>query len=141
MEEIVFEHCTKKDIKFIDDRLVEYNQLKMPTDQKPLIIDWNFCIKNDEGKVLAGIVSCMYWYDLFIELLWVDKSLQGRGLGSKLLNHVITLAKEKGCGVVHLDTFDAQAPDFYKKHGFEIFGVLDNPESGHKRYFMKKELG
>ena len=35
-------------------------------------------------------------------------------------------AKAMGATLVHLDTFDWQAKDFYLKHGYEIFGVLDD---------------
>ena len=42
--------------------------------------------------------------------------------------------------LIHLDTFDFQAKDFYLKHGYEVFGVLDDCPKGHKRYYMKKVL-
>ena len=44
--------------------------------------------------------------------------------GSTLLKEVEKIAKEKGCKLVHLDTFDFQAKDFYLKRGYEIFDVL-----------------
>jgi len=34
----------------------------------------------------------------------------------------------------------AHSKDFYLKHGYEIFGVLDNCPKGHKRYYLKKTL-
>ncbi len=40
--------------------------------------------------------------------------------------------------LIHLDTFDFQAKDFYLKHGYDIFGILDECPQKHKRYFMKK---
>lgn len=46
----------------------------------------------------------------------------------------------KGCNLVHLDTFDFQAKDFYLKHGYEVFGVLDDCPMEHKRYYMKKNI-
>jgi hypothetical protein len=49
-------------------------------------------------------------------------------------------AKSMNIGLTHLDTFDFQAKDFYIKHGYEIFGVLDDCSKYHKRYFMKKIL-
>ena len=46
--------------------------------------------------------------------------------------------REKGCHLIHLDTFDFQAKDFYIKHGYEVFGVLDECPKKHKRYYLKK---
>ena len=38
------------------------------------------------------------------------------------------------------NTFDFQAPGFYEKLGFEVFGVLADYPPGHKRFFMVKRL-
>jgi hypothetical protein len=61
-------------------------------------------------------------------------------LGTILLNKVEEKAKQLGATLSHLDTFDFQAKDFYLKHGYEVFGVLDDCPKDHKRYYMKKVL-
>lgn len=61
---------------------------------------------------------------LYIDILWVNENYRHQGLGSKLLEYVEDTAKAKGCYLIHLDTFDFQAKDFYLKHGYEIFGTL-----------------
>lgn len=48
--------------------------------------------------------------------------------------------KTRRCKWVLLNTFSFQAPEFYKKFGYQIFGVLDNFFPGHKRYYLKKSL-
>ena len=45
-----------------------------------------------------------------------------------------------GAYLSHLDTFDFQAKDFYLKHGYEIFGTLENCPPNHNRYYLKKAL-
>ena len=42
--------------------------------------------------------------------------------------------------LIHLDTFDFQAKEFYKKQGYVVFGKLDDCPENHCRYFMKKLL-
>ena len=54
------------------------------------------------------------------------------------LKEIENIAIEKGCHLIHLDTFDFQAKDFYIKHGYEVFGVLDECPKKHKRYYLKK---
>ncbi|MGN0144593.1 MAG: GNAT family N-acetyltransferase, partial [Clostridium sp.] len=78
------------------------------------------------------------WNCLYIDVLWVSEEYRKHGLGSRLLNEIESIATEKGCHLIHLDTFDFQAKDFYIKHGYEVFGVLDECPEGHKRYFLKK---
>jgi hypothetical protein len=41
---------------------------------------------------------------------------------------------------VWLDTFDFQAPEFYRQHGYVEFGHIDDYPPGHKRYFFQKRL-
>lgn len=100
----------------------------------------NYVIKN-KGQVIAGIRSCFYLGQcLAINVLFVDDEHRHKGLGSLLLNKVEEQAKKMGAHLVHLDTFDFQAKDFYLKHGYEIFGVLENCPAGHTRFYMKKNL-
>ena len=92
-------------------------------------------------NVNAGILSKMYcWNCLYIDTLWIKEEYRKEKLGSKLLKEVEEIAKEKGCHLIHLDTFDFQAKDFYIKYGYEIFGVLDDCPEEHSRYYMKKSI-
>jgi ribosomal protein S18 acetylase RimI-like enzyme len=79
-------------------------------------------------------------YCLYIDELWVDESCRGTGYGSKLLSETEKIAKGKGCIMVHTDTFSYQAPEFYIKNKFDVFGILDGYPDEIKRYFFKKVL-
>jgi len=39
-----------------------------------------------------------------------------------------------------IDTMDFQALPFYERHGYSVFGVLDDMPRGHQRFFLKKAL-
>ena len=78
------------------------------------------------------------WNVAYIDTLWVDGKYRGKGLGSKLLAEVERTAKEKGCYLIHLDTFDYQAKEFYKKQDYKVFGVLEDCPKGHCRYYLRK---
>ncbi len=49
-------------------------------------------------------------------------------------------ARQRGARCAYLDTFSFQAPDFYKKQGYEVFGELRDFPEGHRRYFLRKQL-
>lgn len=130
-----------KEAKFLIDRLVEYNLSIVPQIQEQPFIWINRVVKNNEDKIIAGINSKMYcWNCLYIDSLWVDSEYRREELGTKLLNEVEKIAIEKGCKLIHLDTFDFQAKDFYIKQGYEVFGILDSCPENHKRYYMKKSV-
>jgi len=89
-------------------------------------------------KILGGVVGRIAWDWLHLELLWLNESLRGQGYGKTLVGKAEHLARKKGCLGVHLDTFSFQAPDFYQRLGYEIFGRIDNHPRGQTRYFLKK---
>jgi len=43
-------------------------------------------------------------------------------------------------GEIYLDTFSFQAPAFYQRHGYQVFGTLPDFTPGHQRYFFTKQL-
>lgn len=141
MNKYIIEKSTREEVDFIDSKIIEYNSKKVAFTQESPFIGINRTIKGEKGNIVAGISSILYcWKCLHVDILWVDEKYQRSGLGSKLLNEVEKVAKQKGCCLVELDTFDFQAKDFYIKHGYEVFGVLDHCPEGHKRYYLKKSL-
>ena len=50
------------------------------------------------------------------------------------------LAVEQGCNTIYLDTFDFQAPGFYEKLGFKVFGTLQDYPTGHQRFYLVKQI-
>lgn len=128
-------------MNFIDDEIIKYNSKKVPFTQDPSFISINRVMKDDEGNIIAGIISILYcWKCLYIDILWVKEEFRKKGYGSILLKEVENAAKEQGCNLIHLDTFDFQGKDFYSSHGYEVFGILDDCPAAHKRYFMKKNI-
>jgi hypothetical protein len=49
-------------------------------------------------------------------------------------------ARERGAKNAYLDTFSFQAPDFYKRLGYDVFGELPDCPHGHQRYFFRNQL-
>lgn len=135
------EASTREDMNFIDERLVEYNASHVPFGPPIPFTKINKHIKDEDGNIVAGI-NCIYysWNCLYIDVLWVQKEYRNHGLGSKLLHAIEQAAREQNCHLIHLDTFDFQAKEFYLKHGYEIHGVLENCPMEHKRYYLKKNL-
>ena len=135
------ENCKDGDADFIIDRLVEYNLSQMPAKQEVLFDTLDKKITDDNGNIIAGCVAKMYcWNVAYIDTLWVGSEYRGQGLGARLLAEVEKTSKAKGCYLIHLDTFDFQAKEFYEKQGYEVFGVLEDCPKEHSRYYLKKVL-
>jgi GNAT superfamily N-acetyltransferase len=99
-----------------------------------------FALIAPDQEIVGGVVGEIYWDWLYVDLMWVKEELRGRGFGHRLLKHAEDEARKRGVKNVYLDTFSFQAPDFYKQHGYRVFGELENFPPGHQRYFLTKEL-
>lgn len=95
---------------------------------------------DDAGNRIGGLVGDIYLGWLSIDVLWVADTHRRAGIGSRLLHDAEALALAQGARGVCLDTFDWQAGDFYLRHGFEVFGQLDDFPTGHARRFLRKPL-
>ncbi len=134
------ETCIKKDKEVILDGLNAYNLSKVAA----LAGIWTpleFVAKDDEGEAIGGLLAGIgYWNGLEIKILWVKENYRMLGIGSKLLCHVESIAKEKGVTVSMVDTFDFQAEEFYLKNGYKSIGEIKDFPEGHRRIYFSKIL-
>ena len=134
-------NCIDGDAEYICDKLVEYNLSQVPRTQQLDFVYINKKIVDENNEIIAGCLAKMYcWKVIYIDILWVDEKYRKCGLGKRLLTEIEKIAKEEDCSLIHLDTFDFQAKDFYIKYGYEIFGVLEDCPENHCRYYLKKKL-
>jgi predicted N-acetyltransferase YhbS len=107
-----------------------------PSNWKPLTI-----VAREGGRIVGGLKGQTYWEWLFVALLWVDESVRGGGIGSRLIRLAEKEAVKRGCRHAWLDTFDFQGPRFYPKLGYRRFARLrDCPVRGRTRHFFTRSL-
>ena len=99
-----------------------------------------FVLQMPEKEIVGGVLGEVYWDWFYIDLLWVKEELRGLGYGHRLLVRAEEEARQCGAKNAYLDTFSFQAPDFYKQHGYQVFGKLADFPPGHQRYFLTKQL-
>ncbi|GIN63802.1 N-acetyltransferase [Robertmurraya siralis] len=136
---IIDTEWNQENVPYIRQKLREYN-IKYLTDKDVDFVDEDFCftIKDGEGHIFGGISGNTKLQSLFIQFLWVDESIQGKGFGRKLIKVAENFAVERKCRLIKVDTFSFQAPDFYKSLGFEVYGTIENFPEGHNHYFLYK---
>ena len=97
-------------------------------------------IMGEEKEMMAGAVGCRWGSVLELEFIWVAQVKQRAGLGSRLLNEIESIASRQGCTTAFTNSFSFQAPDFYKKHGYETMGVVSGFPDGVSKVFLRKDL-
>ncbi len=124
------------DVEVLPDGLEVFNESRWPNHQpwKPLAV-----FVRDPGKIVAGLAGETYSGWLFIKYLWVSEGLRRSGIGRRLIEAGEAQALQRGAHSAWVDTFSFQAPGFYRKLGYEVFGELDYPPD-FKRFFLRKRL-
>ena len=99
-----------------------------------------FVLRAPDQEVVGGVIGATHWDWFYINLMWVKEELRGRGHGHRLLTLAEDEARKRGAKNAYLDTFSFQAPGFYRKLGYQVFGELQDFPAGHQRYFLRKQL-
>ena len=125
------------DVHYLEDRLYEYNvQRTGYADGRLLAI----FLRGDEDEIKAGIYGWTWGVACEIRLLWVHETWRGRGIGTRLLLAAEEEARARGTAQIVLDTHSFQAPDFYRRFGFEVLGFVEDYPKGHRKIFLHKIL-
>jgi GNAT superfamily N-acetyltransferase len=137
--DIVFnEHPSSEDFAVINNGLDQQAESifgKMPRGTLA------FFAHDKNTDVVGGVTG--YWGGfgwLYVNSLWVAEHARRSGLGSLLMSKIEVEAKQRGCLHSYLNTMTFQAPEFYKKLGYKIFGELKDFPPGHRRLFLSKQL-
>jgi GNAT superfamily N-acetyltransferase len=99
-----------------------------------------FALQTPDEEIVGGVLGEVYFGWLYVDLLWVKDDLRGKGYGYRLMDLLEDEARKLGARNAYLDTFSFQAPDFYKRQGYQVFGALQDFPPGHQRYFLTKKL-
>jgi GNAT superfamily N-acetyltransferase len=98
---------------------------------------------DEEGLVIGGLIGSTHeipdWFQ--IDVIWVAEAWRRQGLGRQPMQLAEEEAKGRRCRYARLATSDYQAPDFYNKLGYQLYGRLDNCPQGETVYYFWKELG
>lgn len=128
---------SKIEIDFVRESLVKFNNEHVGEDGHTPI---NIVEHGESGEIIGGIIGGTYWGWMYIDILWVHENHRKNGIGTKLLMKAEKEAIKRGCHHVHVDTMSWQAPEFYKKHGYEVIGILPDIPRGNQKYLLQKAL-
>jgi ribosomal protein S18 acetylase RimI-like enzyme len=96
-------------------------------------------VRGPDNALLGGLVGVQYWNGMFIDLVWVQERLRGRGIGTELMKRAEAALRSRGGEVLFLSTWSFQAPAFYEKLGYVPFGTLEGmPPNSHRTWYSKR---
>jgi GNAT superfamily N-acetyltransferase len=95
---------------------------------------------DESGRIVGGVAARTWDGVLDVSILWVHEDFRGEGYGRRLIDAAEAEGVRRGCELAELRTFDYQAPEFYKKVGYEEYNVVEGWPRGHRRHFFRKRL-
>lgn len=128
--------------EYVKQRLIEYNLQKAVSLEGPLVEFVYLVLKDADGLIVGGINATVKnnWGLCHVDIFWIDEKYRNCGYGGRLLQQVEEIAKGKGCMTVQLETASFQAPEFYRKQGYELIGTMEILPEGSSQYFFKKAI-
>lgn len=101
---------------------------------------FNFIAK-EEDKIIGIITGHSYYKEVHIGDLIVLEEYRKKHIGSKLVQEVEKYFENKGFENINLTTYEFQAPEFYKKCGFEVEFIRENKKNKKlNKYFLVKYI-
>ena len=130
-------HPSDRAIQALHNEIIAYNIATAAIDTSR---DLAVFLHDAHGQLMGGTVGTIWGQCVEITYIWVHPSLRGNGYGSRLLQTLEQEARAQQCHSAILDTYSFQAPYFYQRLGYEVFGVIDGYPRGYQKVFLKKRL-
>ena len=139
MKDVLIRQATKKDVPVLLSLLYELGRPKPKNDSdvddfRKVVnkylseSDKEILVAEHEDIEIVGMVGIVFLprlnqknFEMYIPELVVSKNHQNSGIGGKLINACIELAKKKNCHRIRLESGNQRTEShvFYKKRGFE----------------------
>lgn len=131
------ENLNEEFYKIIDDA---FNQFAGKNDIICNYKPFNFIAK-ENNKVVGIITGHSYYKEVHIGDLIVFEEYRNKHIGTKLVEAVVYYFKNKDFENINLSTYKFQAPEFYKKCGFEVEFIRENKQNPKlTKYYLVKYL-
>lgn len=96
-------------------------------------------VAKENNDVIGIITGHSYYKEVHVSDLIIFEQYRNKHIGSKLIETVENYYKNKGFENINLSTYNFQAPEFYKKCGFEVEFIRENKNNPKlTKYFLVK---
>jgi ribosomal protein S18 acetylase RimI-like enzyme len=126
-----------EDLHFLEEQINEYNFVASGIRDARLLA---IVLRDCAGRIYAGLSGHTWGGVCEVRFLWVDEARRHAGIGSRLLGAAQQEAVVRGCRKIVLSTHSFQAPEFYRRHGYQIAGEFSDYPEGHRSIFLEKRL-
>ncbi len=116
----------------------EFNKFAIKNNVTCNYTPFSFIAKENE-KIIGILTGHSYYSEVHINDLIILEQYRNKHIGSSLIKAVENYFKDKNFENINLTTYEFQAPEFYKKCGFELEFIRKNKQNSklNKYFFVK----
>ncbi len=104
------------------------------------VVPFAFFVRDENNEIKGGCNGNIGYDWLYVDQLWVEEALRGKGYGTALMHAAEKLALDKNCVSAAVNTTDWEALDFYKKLGYRVELERHGLAKNSVFYFLRKEF-
>lgn len=146
MEDLIIKKDDKRDAEgYIWFHLHKYNQKNCEYINKNSSYAHNNEINGDfivydKDEVIGGAIGKITfgWYQLTD--FYLSEPYRKQGIGSKIIKRIEEFAKENHALGVKMESWNFQAPEFYKKLGYSVWAEFKDCPPGTVCYYLYKRF-
>lgn len=97
-------------------------------------------LQSSNDRVIGGATGEAILGHFYLQQLWIDAPMRGKGYGSRILAKVEQTVGAIGCCEVTLETMNPRSKPFYEQHGYCIINEIVEYMPGFNRIYYKKQL-
>lgn len=94
----------------------------------------------DDVEIIGGAIGYIKYGWYFLSDFYLNEKYRKKGLGSQIIQKIEEFALSNHAIGVRLSSWDFQAPKFYQKLGYTIWGEFKDCPLGTTCYYLFKRL-
>ncbi|MCU0512458.1 MAG: GNAT family N-acetyltransferase [Anaerolineae bacterium] len=98
------------------------------------------CLHTADGALVGGLAGNSFWNWFDLRLLWIAEAWRGQGQGTRLLHHLIGVARARGLTGISTDLLAWQGLPFFRRQGFQPLFTLPDRPAGQPGSFVELRL-
>ena len=135
---IDIEYIEKLEEKYYITMDQQFNKLAIENGVECNYIPFVFVAK-ENNEILGFVTGNSYYKEVHIGDLIIFEEHRNKHIGTKLMQAVEDYFKDKGFEHMNLSTYSFQAPEFYKKCGFEVEFIRESKVNAKlNKYYLVK---
>jgi ribosomal protein S18 acetylase RimI-like enzyme len=137
---LITENVTEEEMKVVRDGLRRYVIEHAGPDWDKPGIPIRLVVKDRAGAVVGSLLAWTVLRNMILDAVWLDERYRRLGHGKALMLEAERIATENGCLACPAFCFSFHAPEFFRKLGYDAYGIANGYPDPIKEYLLIKRF-